>query len=564
LGPRLYLGISGSSRNAVEEMQETRGALELLGQLAVGKRWHGARRPSPIIWVPSVIVAIAMVLPLVYLIERAVDGGLNSLDLLIRMRTVAILVRSVLLVIVVTAASALIAVPLAWFTVRTDMPMRRILSVLTVLPLVIPSYVGGFLVVSALGPRGMLQGLLEQLVGIERLPDIAGLHGAALTITLLSFPYVMLSVRAALWGMDPVLEESARSLGVGKWKTVWRVTLPQLRPAIATGSLLVALYTLSDFGAVSLLRYETFTWAIFLQYEAAFDRTLAAALSLVLVGGAFSLILIESRARGRARYYRSTVGTVRPSAVVSLGRWRWIAFGVTATIVVLSLVAPISVLSYWVVRGMSVGEPFSLLWQPALNSIYSSALAAMVASMAAVPVVILIVRHPGRWSGLVEKMSFTGFALPGIVVALALIFFGSRYATPFYQTMYLLVFAYVVLFLPQAISTTRAAFLQVSPHLAEAARSLGYNPTRVLIRIALPLMVPGILSGGTLVFLTAMKELPATMLLSPIGFSTLATSIWAAAEEAFFAQSAVPALLLVIVSAIPTSFLILREPRGAH
>ena len=517
--------------------------------------------PPTIIRLLSALVAIAMVLPLIYLIGRALDGGTNSFDLLFRMRTAEILTRSVLLVIVVTTASVVIAVPIAFMTVRTDITMRRLWAVLTVLPLVIPSYVGGFLVLVALGPKGMLQGLLEKTVGIERLPEIAGLHGAALTITLLSFPYVVLSVRAALWRIDPALEESSRALGVGKWNTLWRVTLPQLKPAIAGGALLVALYTLSDFGAVSLLRYQTFTWAIFLQYETAFDRALAAALSLVLVAVAGVLILLESKARGRARYYRSTTGAIKPSSTMSLGVWRWPAFGFVAVVVASSLVAPLSILGYWAVRGISAGEPVRLIWGAALNSVYGSGLAAIVAAIAAIPVVILIVRYPGRWSGLVEKMSFTGFALPGIVVALALIFFSTRYAMPVYQTMFLLIFAYVVLFLPQAIGTTRASFLQVNPRFVEAARSLGKGPKDALFKITLPLIVPGILAGMALVFLTAMKELPATMLLSPLGFDTLATSIWGAAEEAFFAQAAVPAILLVGVSSIPTAFLILREPR---
>jgi len=543
---------------------QVRGATTGIRRLFTGNAsQHGSRRPSPIIWVPSAIVAVAMVLPLVYLVERAVDSSGDSLDLLLRMRTAEILMRSALLVIVVTAASVLIAVPLAWLTVRTDIPLRRLWSVLTVLPLVIPSYVGGFLVLSALGPKGMLQGFLEDVAGVDRLPDIAGLHGAALTITLLSFPYVLLSVRAALWGLDPALEESSRGLGNGKWKTLWRVTLPQLRPAIAAGSLLVALYTLSDFGAVSLLRYETFTWAIFLQFNS-FNQALAAVLSLVLVSAAFGLILLESRTRGRSKYYRSTTGAVRPSSLVRLGRWRWPAFGLTAGVVGLSLVAPLTILSYWAIRGIAQGEPVRLLWSATLNSIYASGLAAIVAAVAAVPVVILTVRFPGRMSGMVEKMAYVGFALPGIAVALALIFFGSRYATPVYQTMSLLVFAYVVLFFPQAMGTIRVSFLQVSPRIAEAARSLGRNPISVLFQVALPLIVPGILAGSALVFLTAMKELPATLLLSPIGFDTLATSIWAALEEAFFAQAAVPALFLVVVTAIPTAFLILREPRGVR
>ena len=534
--------------------------LRVLGVAGMG-RYRG-RQPSPVLWVPAAAVAVAMVLPLAYLFERALDGGGDTLRLLLRPRTAAILFRSAALVAVVTVSSVLIAAPLAWLTVRTDLPLRRLWSVATVLPLVIPTYVGAFLVLAVLGPQGMIQGLLGQVAGVQRLPDIAGLPGAAFTISLFSFPYVLLSIRAALWGQDPALEEMARVLGNGKWGTLWRVTLPQLRPAIAAGSLLVALYALSDFGAVSLLRYETFTWAIFLQYESAFDRALAAGLSLALAGAALCLVIIEARARGRARYYRSTPGASRRVLVTPLGRWRWPAVAFTAGVVTCSLVAPLGVLAYWAVRGIVAGEPLRLLWGAAANSFYASALAALVAVVAAVPVVILTVRYPGRWSRLIERLSFTGYALPGIAVALALIFFGARYASPLYQTLALLVLAYVVLFFPQAMGAIRASYLQVNPQLGEAAQGLGRRPLGVLLHVSLPLIMPGIMSGAALVFLTAMKELPATLLLSPIGFTTLAGSIWAAAEEAFFAQAAVPALLLVGISAVPTALMILSEPRG--
>ncbi|MCY4624987.1 MAG: iron ABC transporter permease [Chloroflexi bacterium] len=529
--------------------------------IGMGGAPNRQRRPPFVFWAPALLVSLAMVLPLVYLVERSLDGGGEVVDLLLRQRTLEILYRSAVLVAVVTVASALIAVPLAWLTVRTDLPLRRFWSVVTVLPLVIPSYVGAFLLVVALGPRGMLHGLLERFVDIDRLPDISGLVGAALALTLLSFPYTLLSVRASLWGQDPALEEMSRALGNGRWRTLWRVTLPLLRPSIAAGSLLVALYTLSDFGAVSLLRYETFTWAIFLQYETAFNRALAAALSLVMIAVALGLVVLEAQARGRSRYYRAATGAARPTSLVELGRLKWPAFGFAAIVTALSLAAPLSLLAFWAIRGIAAGEPVRLLWGNALNSVYASGLAAIVAVVAAVPVVMFTLRFPGRLSWVVERLSYTGFALPGIAVALALIFFGARFATPLYQTLFLLVFAYVVLFFPQSLGAVRATYLQVSPRLGEAAYGLGKSPLGIIWHISLPLMLPGMLAGGALVFLTAMKELPATLLLSPIGYGTLATSIWAAAEEAFFAQAAVPALLLVAVSAVPTAFLILREPR---
>ena len=530
---------------------------------ATGIRIVG-RRPWPpaALWLPALLIAGAMALPLIYLLVRTLGAGSELGDLLLRQRTLEILIRSVVLVAAVTAASAAIAVPLAWLTSRTDLPLRRVWTVLTSLPLVIPSYIGAFLVVVALGPRGMLQGALEGPFGVERLPDIYGFPGALLTLTLLSYPYILLPVRAALGHMDPSLEEASRSLGQGTWTTFRRITLPLLRPAIAAGALLVALYTLSDFGAVSLLRYETFTWAIYLQYDSSFDRTLAAALSLVLVFVAVGILLMESQTRGRARYYRSSAGVANTPAPVRLGPWRWPALAFCASLVILALALPMSILGYWVVRGVSAGESIPNLWGAATSSLYVSGLAAVVALVAAMPVAFLAVRFSGRATALLERASYVGFALPGIVVALALVFFGSQFATPIYQTLGLLLFAYVVLFLPASVGAIRVSLLQISPRIEEAARSLGKGPIQVLRSITLPLLRSGLLAGAALVFLLTMKELPATLILAPIGFKTLATSIWSASSEAFFAQAAAHALVLILVSSIPMAFLMLRERRA--
>lgn len=516
-------------------------------------------RPPVIIWLPAVIIALAVLLPLAYLVLRTLGGGGEAWDLLFRTRTLAILGRTLGLVVAVTGISAAISLPIAWLTTRTDLPLRRAWAVLTVLPLAIPSYVAGFVVVAALGPRGILQQALAGLFGLERLPDIYGFPGALLTITMVTFPYVLLTMQVSIRGQDPCLEEASRSLGHGPWNTFRRVTLPQLRPSIAAGSLLVALYTLRDFGAVSLLRYETFTWAIYLQYQTSFDRMVAAALSLVLVAVAILILFGEVRTRGRAQYHRVSVGVERLAGNVRLGRWRWPALGFCGLVVLLSLIMPMSILGYWLVRGVSAGEPFNVVWAPALNSGYVAGLAALVTIAAALPVVILSVRYSSRISSLLERGTYIGFALPGIVVALALVFFGANYATPIYQTLGLLIFAYVILFLPQAVGAVRSSLLQLSPRVEEAARSLGSSSWRVLLRVTIPMVRPGILAGAALVFLTSMKELPATLLLSPIGFKTLAISIWSATDEAFFTRAAIPALLLILISSIPMAFIVTRE-----
>ena len=215
----------------------------------------GLNAPPAVIWVPAIFVGAILLLPLIYLVVRSLDSGGDLFDLLLRERVGLILGRTILLVGTVTLSSIAIALPLAWLTTRTNLPFRRVWVVLSALPLVIPSYVAGFIVIAALGPRGMLYKALDGPLDIDSLPDIHGFPGAFLTLTFLSFPYVVLTVRAAMLRIDPAMEESSRGLGHGGWRTFFFVTLPLLRPGIAAGGLLVALYTLSDFGAVSLLHY---------------------------------------------------------------------------------------------------------------------------------------------------------------------------------------------------------------------------------------------------------------------------------------------------------------------
>ena len=291
------------------------------------------------------------------------------------------------------------------------------------------------------------------------------------------------------------------------------------------------------------------------------DRTLGAGLSLSLVVLALAIVGLEVFSRGRARYYSSSSSASRPPSMVRLGRWRWPAVAFCSTVVAVSLAAPMSVLGYWVVRGVSAGEPFNLVWEAVGNSVYIAALAATAAVAAALPVAALSVRYPGVLSGLLERLGYIGFALPGIAIALALVFFGARYAPLLYQTTGLLLLAYVVLYLSPALGAVRTSLLQISPRIEEAARGLGNSPLRAFSSVTLPVARPGLMAGWALVFLLVMKELPATLILSPIGFNTLATSIWSAASEAFFARAALPALLLIAASAVPLAFLMLRERR---
>jgi iron(III) transport system permease protein len=518
---------------------------------------------TPVLVPAGVAVAAAALLPAVYLVLRAGDAGLDGvLETVTAGRTLELLARTSLLAVAVTAASVALAVPLAWLTVRTDLPGRRAWVVLTALPLAIPTYVGGYAFVAALGPRGMLQGWLAPL-GVQELPSIYGFPGAWLVLTLFSYPYVLLTVRAALRRLDPSLEEASRTLGRSRRATFWHVVLPQLRPAITAGSLLVALYTLSDFGAVSLLRFDSFTRVIYVQYRASLDRSAAATLGLVLLALTLAVLAAEGRSRGRAQYHRLHGGGARTPPLVPLGRWRWPALGACAALVAIALAVPLGVIVYWLVRGLAAGEPLRLTTTLMGHSLAVSALGAVVAVVAAWPVALLAARHPGRLSRLVERASFTGYALPGVVVALSLVFFGARVVPAVYQTRTLLVFAYVVLFLPQAVGALRASLLQVNPSLEEASRLLGRSRAATTRAVVLPLVRPGVLAGAALVFLTCMKELPATLLLAPTGYDTLATQVWSATSEAFFGRAAAPALALVLLSALPMALLVIREAERA-
>lgn len=518
----------------------------------------GTSLPPLIVLYPAIILCIAMLLPVVYLIIRGLGSGEEAWDLLFRLQTIRTILSTLTLVLTVTLSSLIIAVPLAWLLSQSDLPFKRVWTVCICLPLVIPSFIGAFLITSALGPKGILYQLISAPLNIERLPDIYGLPGATLALTLLSYPYIFLTVRSSLIDLNPSLGESSRTLGHGTISTFFKVILPYLRPSITSGSLLVALYTLSDFGAVSVMRYPTFTWVIYQQYQSAFNQSLAAIFSLILVSIAVVLLVTERLNRGRSRYYQST-GVPRIHTTSSLGRWKIPALVFVITIIMLALILPVGVLSYWVVRGVSEGEPLLLLWTATMNSIFVSTLSAIIAVAFALPVGILLVRYTSLFSKVLEILSYVGYALPGIVVALTLVFFAIAYLLPIYQTVWILLFAYIVLAFPVALGPIRSSLMQLSPNLEDAAHSLGRNTLKTIWSVSAPLMRSGLLMGMALVFLVTMKELPATLILGPLGFKTLATSVWSASTEAFFAQAAAPALTLILVSSVPIGFLLVYE-----
>ncbi|HEY8424636.1 MAG TPA: iron ABC transporter permease [Limnochordales bacterium] len=552
-------------------MRSVASGVERAGPLSLRPTWatlrSGGRTASPVplgLVMAALLTTAVLLIPPLYLVIRAAEGWQRSWQWLLHPRTWHLLHNSLVLAGAVTVTAVALALPLAWLLARTDLRHKRLWLVLLALPLAMPSYVGTFALQAAVQPGGVAAILLESLAGRVTLPRVEGFWGAWWVLTLFTYPYVLLPVRAAWSRFDPGLEEAARSLGVGRARRFWRVVLPQLWPSVTAGALVVAMYVLSDFGAVSLVRYDTLPLAIYAQYGGSFDRARAAVLALLLLLITVVLHRVERAVQRRqAVLFRAQPGVPRPPSPVRLGRWAGPATLACALVAVAAWGLPALSLLHWLswglVRGTSGVDHLRAVAQAAASSVYVAALAAAVAVAAAFPLAYLTTRFPGRLARAVEEAAYLSFGLPGIVVALALVFFGVRYLGPLYQTISLLVMAHTVHFMPQALAPQSAALARLNPHLEEVARSLGERPAGVLRRVVLPLLRPGVLAGASLVFLTSIKELPSTLLLSPTGFRTLAALTWMSAAEGFFARAALPGLVLLGVSAASVAIMLRHE-----
>jgi len=510
--------------------------------------------------ISGLIVAV-VILPVLYLILRGADAGAEGLNYLMRPRTLTIVSNSLALVIAVMVSAAAIGVPFAWLTTRSNLPFRRAWLVVGLLPMVIPSYIGAITFVAVFGPVGAAQQLLAPF-GIERLPDIYGFFGAWLCLTLFTYPYFMLPVRAALLNCDPAIEEAAHSLGLSRWQVFWRVTLPILRPALMAGAIMTALYTLSDFGAVMVMRYNAITRAIYVAYNSSFDRNRAALLALVLVALTVWLIWMEQRLLKKQRLYRTGIGTGRALRPVSLGVWMSPALLFMAVVISLGVLVPVGTLITWsLMPQVSSGVDVNLV-ELGVNAMSVSGMAALVVGLVALPIALLGARHSTRLARMITGLSYLGNVLPGLVIGLALVFFAANALPTFYQTMPLLILGYAIRFLPYSVTSTRSVLAQMNPALDDAARSLGLRPREVVRRVTMPLARAGIVGGMAMVFLSAMKELPTTLLLAPIGFKTLATRIWTAQESASLSLIGIPGLLLMAVSCGALALLLWRDEQS--
>jgi iron(III) transport system permease protein len=477
----------------------------------------------------AVVAVLLSLIPFGYLLVRVFGAGFDSfVESIERTRTLELLANSLLLAIAVSLSAMLIGTAQAWIAVRSNLPGKKVFAVLAALPLAIPSYVAAYSWVAVI-------------------PGFSGFFAAWLLLTVGTAPLVYLSVSAALARFDSATEEVASSLGAGKFAVLRKVTWPNIKGATFSGGLLSALYVLSDFGAVSIVRYDTFTRAIYNAYRASFDRNLAATLALILVAVTVLVLVVESRSKGR-----KPIGTVIANRLnrIDLRVWKLPLVALLAGIASVSLVVPLASLTRWSIVGLPDTD-----WQEVsealFSSIYLSVSGGMLTALLAVAIALVVVRFKTRLGFVLERSVWLTHATPGIVVALSLVFFSNQVAPWIYQTLLLVLIAYVALFLPNALSAISIPLSQSPISLDEVSSSLGLTKLQTLRRVVLPIAGPGIFAATTLVILTVLKELPATLLLRPTGVETLATRLWTETGVAAFSTAAPYALLLVLLAGIP-------------
>jgi len=494
-----------------------------------------AKRPSAELVAACCVASGLVLLPLGVTVWNAAEAGEPvAAALLWRPLTGFLLLNTVRLIACAVISTGLIGTALAWAVERTDLASKRIWSILAVVPLAIPPFITSYAWVSLS-------------------PELENFWGALLVVTVSYYPLVYLPVAAALREMDPALEETARALGLSRVSMFVRVILPQLRPALLGGVLLVALDVLVEFGAFALLRFRTFTTAIYGACRAGFSGAEPAVLAMVLLVLCVACLTAEFLVRGRARYGRIAHGVRRRAAGYALGRWQWPVQAAFAGWAGLTIGVPVGMILYWLaqpgdVATAPVAATFGAVADAAWSSVYLGAAGAALCMALALPLGVLATRYDGWLVTALERAAYLAQSIPGIVVALALVSLTVHALRPLYESTPLLVAAYAVLFLPLALVSVRAALTQAQPALEEAGRSLGLGRAAVLVRISLPLAAPGLGAAAALVFISVTTELTATLLLAPIGTQTLATQIWADTSTLAFAAAAPYAAVMAVMS----------------
>lgn len=528
-----------------------------LGRPALLRGVHGVTRLNA----AAGLVVLCAVVPLAFVLWNSVQLTPGQWRGLWSTRLPGLLWNTLLLAVLVAAGCFALGVSSAWLVARREFVGRRLADWLMVLPLAVPSYVLAHIYTVMLEEGGWLARLWHGVFGEAAAPPGPyNAAGAAVVLSLGGFSYVFLMVRAALMRSNRSLEEAARIQGATPLQVFRRVTLPLLRPAIAAGLAVVVLHVLSDFGAVSMLRYQTFTLAIYLQMSGRFDYQAAAGLSLMLILLSFTFLAMERVFRSRQRYYSGSqdrlVARRRAAPWEQLLIWSWLG-----VIVLFSFALPLAWMVQWTWHAYGQQAIGARFWEYAGNSIMVAAAAASIALVVALPVALYHARERTPLSHVFLQLSSVGFVLPGPVIALGVLAFILSQLPFLYGGLAALVMALVIRFLPLSVQSQEAALQQLTPTIEQAGRILGAGPLENLWRVVLPVVRGGLVSAWVLVFIDALKELPATLLLRPTGFDTLPVRIWIEASEEML-ELAAPAALMLVVGSLPALWFLMRNELG--
>ncbi|WP_458781302.1 ABC transporter permease [Arthrobacter sp. D3-16] len=490
----------------------------------------------------AVLIALFSLVPLGYVVYMTVATGWDTaIELIFRPRVLELLLNTLLLTAFTVPLCLLLGVAGAWLVERTGLRGARIWAVLLAAPLAIPAFVNSYGWVSAV-------------------PSLGGLGSGVLIATLSYFPLVYIPASATLSRLDPAIEQSAAALGLGAWRTFFRVVLPQLRIAMTGGALLVALHLLAEYGAFAMIRFDTFTTAIMVQYQSTFNGAAGNMLASVLVFFCLLLLLAEVRSRGTARYARIGSGAQAKALRLPLRSYQVPAQLFLLALTALAFGLPLFFVLRWTVAGGTDIWAADEFLPALLTTLGYGLTGALATTVVAFPLAYLAVRHPGWFSKSLELSNYVTSSLPGIVVGLAFVTVSIRLVPGIYQTAGVLVAAYVLLFLPRALVNLRAGLAQAPKELDEAAQALGKPPLLSFIRVTLRLTAPAAAGGAALVFLAIANELTATLLLSPNGTRTLATEFWSKSSEIDYAGAAPYALLMILLSA-PMTYLLFQQSK---
>ena len=515
-----------------------------------------------------------VLLPLVAVAVAAALGSLETLDHLWQTVLLRYLGTTAILVLWVSVGTAIIGTTTAWLVTCCAFPGRRVLEVALVLPLAFPAYVVAYAYTDLLDHPGIVQTLLREVTGWGPrdywFPEIRSTGGAAAMLTFVLYPYVYLLARAAFLGQGARPFNIARTLGAGPWTAFLKVALPMARPSIAAGVLLAAMETIADYGTVSYFGVQSLANGIYQSWFSLADRAAAAQLALGLLSIALLLAFLERRSRGAARYH----GGGSPLPRIALPRRRALAATLVCAVpVLLGAVVPGVALAV-----MAAGSDQSLLSQRYLdftgNSLTLAAIAAGVTVGAAIVIGYQERLQPGPVSRAMVQIGRIGYAVPGGVIAVGLLVpfaafdnaldaimearFGISTGLLVTGSIWLMIGAYMIRFLAAAIGAFEGGQAMVNPNVSSAARSLGKGPYVVLTRVHLPIMSPSLLTALLIVFIETMKELPATLILRPFDFDTLAVQAHRLAADERLDGAAVPSLAIAMVGMLPVLALIRR------